>query len=76
MLQADLAALRSRIDDVHANTQAGFDQLRASARVQVEQQRCETQEQLQVRSCHCCCVVGGCMSLIPVLVPVWLCVVL
>lgn len=47
VLQADLAAVRSRVDDVQANTQAGLDQLRASARVQVEQQRFETQEQLQ-----------------------------
>jgi hypothetical protein len=57
VLQADLAALRSRVDDVQANTQAGLDQLRASARVQVEQQRFETQEQLQVRASPCCCCV-------------------
>jgi hypothetical protein len=48
ILQADLAALRSRVDDVHSNTQTAVDQIRASIRVQVEQQRSEAEEQLQV----------------------------
>lgn len=48
VLQADMAALRSRLDDVQSNTQASFDQLRSSTRVQVEQQRADAEEQLQV----------------------------
>jgi hypothetical protein len=48
ILQADLAALRSRVDDAHSNTQTAVDQIRASIRVQVEQQRSEAEEQLQV----------------------------
>jgi len=48
VLQADLAALRSRVDDVQSNTQAAADQLRASVRLQIEQHRTEADEQLQV----------------------------
>jgi hypothetical protein len=48
VLQADLASLRNRVDDMQGNTRAAVDQLRASMHVQVEQQRSEAEEQLQV----------------------------
>lgn len=50
VLQADLAALRSRVDDHQSNTQAAVDQLRGSLRLHMEQQRAENEEQLQVCS--------------------------
>lgn len=48
VLQADLAALRSRMDDMQSNSQVAVDQVKASMRVQLEQQRSEAEEQLQV----------------------------
>jgi hypothetical protein len=48
VLQADMAALRDRLDDSQQHTRSAVDHLRSSTALQIEKQAQETEEQLQV----------------------------
>jgi predicted nucleic acid-binding Zn-ribbon protein len=48
VLQADVAALRDRLDDSQQHTRSAVDHLRSSTALQLEKQAQETEEQLQV----------------------------
>jgi hypothetical protein len=51
VLQADVAALRDRLEDSQQHTRTAVDHLRSSTALQIEKQAQETEEQLQVRTC-------------------------
>jgi hypothetical protein len=48
VLQADVAALRDRLDDSQQHTRSAVDHLRSSTALQLEKQAQQTEEQLQV----------------------------
>lgn len=71
VLQADVAALRDRLDDSQQHTRSAVDHLRSSTAQQLEKQAQETEEQLQVRAqsathqqqLTCCYRLSACLML-------------
>jgi hypothetical protein len=49
LLQADVATMRCRLENMHENTQAGLEQLQNSSKLQKETQQQQIQDAMEVR---------------------------
>jgi len=79
LLQADVATMRCRLENMHENTQAGLEQLQNSSKLQKETQQQQIQDAMEVRllfsagmqssrvfcvhSCDCTIAQEGCINM-------------